>query len=240
MNTDDNQERFSGDFGKNYDIFHEAVPWHEEFQDSIVKVLKDAFIGKNDITLLEAGFGTGLTTKKVLEQLPEAHITAIDNVALMEEKTKEYIPDDMLKNTHFVIGDLLEELQKIATGSIDGFYSGYVLHNIEKETRANIFNEIYRVLKPGGVFVNGDRIAHDDIEEEKVALANAIDNCGVFIKKYNNADFYLEWVRHYLRDEEPDLIFHQSEQVRLLTDLHFNSIQYTFQKGLEATCSAIK
>jgi ubiquinone/menaquinone biosynthesis C-methylase UbiE len=234
------KERFADKFGAQYDIFHEAVPWHEEFQASVVNVLKDHFGDKQDVTLLEAGFGTGITTKMVLDVFPNANIIAIDNVANMVEKTKEYIGEDNLKNTNLIVGDLFEEIQKIPSDSVDGFYSGYVLHNISHEIRAKIVGEIHRVLKKGGVYSNGDRIALDDSEKQKLALSQAIVNCSIFITKHNDPDYYLDWVRHYLRDEEPDLIFRAGDQIKLLNDLGFESVEYVFQKELEQTCKAIK
>lgn len=234
------KQRFADQFGAQYDIFHEAVPWHDEFQASVVKVLKEHFGDRQDISLLEAGFGTGITTKMVLDEFSQANIIAIDIVANMVEKTKEYIGEDKLTNTSLIVGDLYEEIQKIPSDSIDGFYSGYVLHNIPREIRAKILKEIYRVLKEGGVYVNGDRTAMDDPEKQKLALAQAIVNCSIFLTKHNDPDYYLDWVRHYLRDEEPDLIFRAGEQVRLLEEIGFKEVRYVFQKELEQTCKAIK
>ncbi len=234
------KERFADKFGAQYDIFHEAVPWHEEFQVSVVKVLKEHFGDRQDISLLEAGFGTGITTKMVLDEFPEAKITAIDNVANMVDKTKEYIGEDKLKNTNLVVGDLFEEIQKIPSDSVDGFYSGYVLHNIPHQIRAKILGEIHRVLKDGGIYANGDRIALDDPEKQKLALSQAIVNCSIFLTKHKDPDYYLDWVRHYLRDEEPDLIFKAGDQIKLLEETGFKEVEYTFQKELEQTCKAIK
>jgi ubiquinone/menaquinone biosynthesis C-methylase UbiE len=237
--TEDKQ-RFADEFGAQYDIFHEAVPWHDEFQYSVVKVLKEYFGDKKDVALVEAGFGTGITTKMILDEFPEAKIIAIDNVANMAEKTKEYVGEDKLANTQLVIGDLYEEIKKIPSETIDGFYSGYVLHNINHEIRNKILSEIYRVLKPGGVYSNGDRIAMDDPEKQKFALAQAIANCSIFLTKHNDPDYYLDWVRHYLRDEEPDLIFRAGDQAKQLEEIGFKEIEYVFQKELEQTCKAIK
>jgi trans-aconitate methyltransferase len=72
------KQRFADQFGAQYDIFHEAVPWHDEFQYSVVKVLKEHFGDTNNPSLLEAGFGTGITTKMVLDEFPDAKIIAID------------------------------------------------------------------------------------------------------------------------------------------------------------------
>ena len=240
MNIETNKQRFADEFGENYDIFHEAVPWHDEFQVEIVKALEVSFASNKDPVLVEAGFGTGITTKMVLSAFPNAKITAIDNVANMADKTRRYVGIDALKNTQLIIGDLYEELTKLPSESTDGFYSGYVIHNIPAVVREKIFPEIFRILKPGGVFVNGDRIALDDIEKQKDALARAIEACGVFVTKHNDPDYYLEWVRHYLRDEEPDLIFRQSDQLRLLDSAGFKNTHYIFQKGLESVCCAVK
>jgi tRNA (cmo5U34)-methyltransferase len=234
------RQRFADQFGSQYDIFHEAVPWHEEFQNSIVKVLKEHFGDIQNPALLEAGFGTGITTKMVLDEFPEAKIIAVDNVDHMAEKTKEYVGKDKLANTELKIGDLYEEFQKIPSDSIDGFYSGYVLHNINHEIREKILAEVFRVLKPGGIYCNGDRIAKDDPEQQKFALAQSIANCSIFLTKHNDPDYYLDWVRHYLRDEESDLIFRAGNQVKLLEDIGFKEVRYVFQKELEQTCKAIK
>ncbi len=236
----DNNLRFADEFGSQYDIFHDAVPWHDEFQYSIVKELKKHFVNQTDLVFLEAGFGTGITTKTVLKEFHTAKIIAIDNVPDMVHKAEQYLGTDNLQNVNFVIGDLYDQLKLIPSATVDGFYSGYVLHNINSEIRKEIIAEIYRILKPGGIYVNGDRIALDDEKAQIMALSQAIINCDVFVKKHNNPEFYLEWVKHYLRDEEPDLIFRASNQVKLLEQAGFSNIEYVYAKNLEQTCKAIK
>lgn len=234
MNTD---KRFAGSLGAAYDIFYEAVPWHDEFQNTVPAVLKEH--SNISIKLIEAGFGTGITTKKVLEQT-NVEIYAIDSEPQMLFKAKEYIGDELVRRVHFQIGDLLLELGRLPDNSFDGFYSGYVLHNIPHVIRKNVFKEIGRVLKPGAVFINADKIAYDNAKKQHEELAFQLARLNVFLEKYNDYEYYLEWVKHYLRDEEEDLIFREKEQIALLQENGFVNIHQKFRKAMESVYVASK
>ena len=59
--------------------------------------------------------------------------------------------------------DALTALQSMPSDSADVVASAYTLHNFLIDYRKKVVDEIYRVLKPGGRFINGDRYALDDI-----------------------------------------------------------------------------
>lgn len=229
--------RFEGKFGSTYDIFYEAVPWHEEFQDKVPLALKNSI--SNNLQFIEGGFGTGITTKKVLENIP-CTVTAIDSEPLMLQKAEEYLGTKLSSRVQFKIGDLLQELKKLPDNAYDGFYSGYVLHNIPQIIRKEVFKEISRVLKPGAIYVNADKIAYDEQKIQTKELALQLTKLNIFIDKYNDSEYYLDWVKHYLRDEEDDLIFREKEQIQCLRDNGFIKIKSEFRKGLECVYSATK
>ena len=230
----DNQ-RFTGHFGKEYDKFYEAVPWHDDFQSSHPK----AFDKKAPLRLIEGGFGTGLSTEQILSGT-NATILAIDSEPQMLKKASNYLGKDLSKRVTFVIGDLFAELKKLPKNSYDGFFSGYVIHNMPNTLRKKLFKEIARVLKPGAVYANADKIAFDNPKKQNEELAKQLVRLDIFINKHKDTDFYLGWVKHYLRDEEEDLIFREKEQVQLLKDNEFTNIKCTFREALECVYTARK
>ena len=64
--------------------------------------------------------------------------------------------------SQFVEADALGFLRGLPDASLDVVSSNYAVHNFLDDYRREFLTEIFRVLKPGGLFVNGDRYAMDD------------------------------------------------------------------------------
>jgi tRNA (cmo5U34)-methyltransferase len=58
--------------------------------------------------------------------------------------------------------DVLSALQQLPEGSQDLVASAYTVRNFLETYRDQVLNEIFQVLRPSGIFVNGDRYALGD------------------------------------------------------------------------------
>lgn len=94
-----------------------------------------------------------------------------------------------------------------------------------------------RTLRPGGVFVNGDKYALNSIREHKKSLQKQIEQFDVF-ERVGRPDLKEEWTKHYLEDEEVKIT--ESEQESILKELGFTNIETTYRAGMEAIIVAEK
>jgi tRNA (cmo5U34)-methyltransferase len=110
--------------------------------------------------ILDLGCGYGGVTEVVLQKVPDASAVLIDfsdeMIRLSEERFRDNPEIKIIKHDlNRGIPDSLE------TSSFDAVVSCFVLHHIDIEKRFPLYTEILKVLKPGGVFVNGDRFLEE-------------------------------------------------------------------------------
>ncbi|MDO4522646.1 MAG: class I SAM-dependent methyltransferase [Eubacteriales bacterium] len=117
---------------------------NDAFLMQAVSGIPDNFNGK----LLEVPVGTGVLTMPIYQTLPEADITCLDYSTDMMSKARKRAERDQIKNITFLQGDVgnlpFEDESFDLVLSLNGFHAFP-----DKEAA---YREIYRVLKPDGIF----------------------------------------------------------------------------------------
>lgn len=126
-------------------MMREAVPGYDSFELATV-----AATATGARSILELGTGTGETTRGVLDNHPDAHLTSIDASPGMLRVARETLPAD---RTTLILGRLEDPLPE---GPFDLVVSALAVHHVEGEGKADLFRRIVRVLAPGGRFVLAD------------------------------------------------------------------------------------
>lgn len=204
-------------FIEEYDLFGKVFPFHDELQAAIPEALEKHFKDSESLNFLDIGAGYGFTTKLVAEQFPNVHFILNEFDDNLLSQSDEYLKDFSIDKR---LGDIEEVIKSIPDGTLDAVYTAWVVHNFPQEKRAIIYKEIARVLKSGGLFVALEKVGN--IGEQRVnALAETIRTFLPFLEKYKRPDLYIDWIKHYLRDEESDLVFTDDEQEKYLTENGF-------------------
>ncbi|MCK5026765.1 MAG: class I SAM-dependent methyltransferase, partial [Nanoarchaeota archaeon] len=154
------EKRFSGKIGEEYELFRLACPHFQELENTLGRIIREQFQDKSfeEIKVLEIGCGSGYTTLIILNSNNRTRIVAVDNESVMIEQAKEILNEFVENNrVELIEGDALEFLKKQDSDSFEVFASGFTLHNFTKNYRGKVIKEIYRVLKPEGIFVNADK-----------------------------------------------------------------------------------
>jgi tRNA (cmo5U34)-methyltransferase len=237
-------DRFSGVLGKYYNLRSLAMSYHEKFQDTVKETLTTYAKEHPELTeikVLEVGTGTGLTSVRVLESDPRVKLTTVDADGNLMEKAKQVLAD-MAERIEFINKDILSALQAMESESIDAMASALTIHNFPTEYREQMMKELARVLKSGGLFVNADKYAYDDIEAHKKSLKEQIDSFDMFdsmnIPEVDIPALKQGWIKHYQDDEKTKIT--ENEQIKMLEDLGFKDIEIIFRESMEATITAIK
>ncbi|NOX71812.1 MAG: class I SAM-dependent methyltransferase [Candidatus Micrarchaeota archaeon] len=231
------EKRFSGKIGEEYELFLLACPHCDELEMLVGEIIKNEYNNsdKNVISAVEIGCGLGITTKNILISDSRVNVTAIDNERIMlkqaKENLKSYIEDGRLK---LIMSDALEFVRSLPDSSFDAIASVFTLHNFEQKYRNELINEIFRVLVPGGLFINADKYARDDNALHYNDLKWQINQ---FIEKYSGIgrfDLINEWINHYLVDNKDNIIMKEGKSFDILKKSGFRNIKKVYRKHMEA------
>jgi len=184
---------------EDYDIFQLAVAHHDEMQVRAAAEIGAAAASGDVFQVLEFGCGTGITTRALLGAAPNVVVTCIDIEPGMIEATHRSLKHDA-RRVSFREGDIVEVLSSLPNASFDAIASAFTLHHIEGDDLDRAFGEALRVLKPGGLFVNADKIAHPDVGQHSKDLIEQIEAFSAY-DRVGRSDLRVEWTDHYLADE---------------------------------------
>ena len=197
-----------------YDKFNNA-------QLNALNETKKRFLGVDqfqaNINVLEIGYGAGDTTQKVLETFGNNGIALID---LVDHSSRMYHQFMMNRKTWISFYDCLKLhnndallfLREQTDNKYHLIVSALTLHNINKHEREKIFKEIWRVLKPKGIFLYFDKICPDNPSAIQSQLKDRIN---LYLDKhlpkllagnYSDEVELTYWLQHYVKDLHNELI----------------------------------
>lgn len=229
--------KFQGTIGgEDYELFQLVIPHHDEFQQAVGNVVHkfaNTQSAGEVINVVDIGAGTGLTTKMLLDADRRIKVTAIDD----DERMIDIMKSIFLARVSLVQTDAIEALRQLPSNSVDIVASVYCIHNMPVDWRASLFIESYRVLRPGGLVVNGDKIAVENEAQHQGMIKRQFER----FKRFNDigrADLYKEWCEHYHQDDQ--IKFTETEQRGLLKAPGFKDIHNTYRTEMEAVFVAVK
>jgi tRNA (cmo5U34)-methyltransferase len=234
---------FQGPIADEYDMLKQICPLAAEMSRRVGE-----FVGSwmptyphTHLNLLEIGCGTGMTTAHLLAYQDRIEIVSIDNAPAMLSQARQNLAEALEKRQlQLIENDALSYLQGIPAGSVDIVASAYVLHNFLNGYRWRVLEEILRVLKPGGLFINGDRYAVDDASEHLRNTQEEVKGYFRVFLEMNRPDLLEQWIIHLFSDESEDHIMRLQPALNAMADIGFCDIALHFRDGTNALLSAVK
>lgn len=229
---------FADALGDEYQLLQYAYPHHDAFQQKVADTIAEHFetLNPERITVLEGGAGSGVTTSFLLTADPRITVVAVDNALKMLDQAKKILASQPGRMT-FACEDLLAFLKSQPDASFDAFTAVWTIHNLQPDYRKKLFPEIYRVLKPKGIFVSGDKYTVADLKLHERQLALQLERFKEFGRSGNQA-LVDAWVQHNLEDE--DIRISEKEQHDMLKKLGFTNVKTVYRKDMEAVIQAVK
>lgn len=115
------------------------------------------------VTLLDIGCGAGNYTLKMLEKIPGLDCTLIDLSMPMLQRAHERVSAVTYGKVEIIQADIL--IADLPEDSYDIVLAAAVLHHLREDGDwEQVFNKIYRSLKPGGSFWISDLVSHQPSE----------------------------------------------------------------------------
>ncbi|MFT7616278.1 MAG: tRNA (cmo5U34)-methyltransferase [Candidatus Woesearchaeota archaeon] len=235
------KKRFHKKLGKDYDLLIAAMPSYEELQNTLGTQIGNHTHAKNSKSLqvLEIGCGTGLTTAQILAADQRLEIDSIDNEPVMLKQAKD---DLASKNNRVTLiqQDALTYLKSAQPQTYDVIASAFTLHNFHHSYRTKVLQQIYRVLKPDGLFVNADKYAQDDLIKHNKELAWQLKQFDDVFLPANRVDLRDEWVKHYEEDNEIEIVMIEGKTIDEMKNMGFKNLKTVWRKHMEAIVVAHK
>ena len=244
MNREYNAEHlFEGAIADEYDLLKLICPAAAEMSQRVGE-FAGAWMPSYHVerlNLLEIGCGTGITTTCLLAGREDISITSVDNAPAMLSQARQNLASALAeRRLRLIENDALSCLRGISDNSVDIVASAYTLHNFLNGYRWKVLQEIKRVLKPGGLFVNGDRYAVDDPGEH---LRNTQEEVRHYFRVFiemNRPDLLEQWIVHLFSDESEEHIMRLQPALDAMTEIGFRDIRMHFRDGVNALVSAVK
>lgn len=137
-------------------MFSETVdPTRARRMDGILRVLRDYVRGP--FRVLDLGSGPGPLTARILRRFPESRVVALDTDPVLL-RVGEMALHRFRGRVTWVLADLREKgwPSQLPVHRFDAAVSSLALHWLEENEIRAIYRELRRLLRPGGLLVNGD------------------------------------------------------------------------------------
>ncbi|MGJ0492457.1 class I SAM-dependent methyltransferase [Methylobacter sp.] len=233
---------FSGVIGQDYEMLNLICPLATEMSRLVGAMVAEYPERSTDkLKIVELGGGTGITTLSILTAREAATVFSIDNEPTMQSQAKKHLKkwaDE--ERLFFCSDDALTALENLATDSVDIVASAYTLHNFQNTYRQKVIEEIFRVLKPGGQFINGDRYSLDDISKHTRVVQQEVSGYFKILTKANKLDLLESWIVHLFNDESENHIMRESLALNQLREIGFSQINLSHRMEANALVTAIK
>jgi tRNA (cmo5U34)-methyltransferase len=234
---------FSGIIGKDYDMLNLICPQATKMSHLVGETLAQFAERKRNDTLnvVELGGGTGITTLALLNATENTRILSVDNEPVMQEQAKNHLKSWVeTGQLTFSPVDALSALHYLPSASVDVIASAYTLHNFSNLYRSDVIAEIYRVLKPGGKFINGDRYALDNISLHTKTTQEEVAGYFRVLVAENKLDLLEHWIIHLFNDESENHIMRETPALEALHETGFMAINLSYRSGVNALVTAVK
>jgi len=234
---------FAGIIGQDYDSLKQICPLATEMSRLVGDVVHDyctKHVSKT-VKVLELGGGTGITTLSILSANDRLTVLSVDNEPNMQSQAKKHLKKwEEEGRLSFSANDALTALQALESNSMDVLASAYTLHNFETHYREKVISEAYRVLKPGGQFINGDRYGLDDIAAHTRIIQQEVAGYFKVLTKNQRLDLLEHWIIHLFNDESENHVMRETVSLNQLKEKGFKEVILSNRMEVNALVTANK
>ena len=185
--------------------FREGLPHASEAERMLVEYLVRGDIGR----VLDLGTGDGHMISLLRQRWPDAEVIGLDLSPALVEAAQHRFRE--AAGVRIEAHDLMQPLPG-SLGQFDAVISALAIHHLPDERKKALFAEVFRLLRPNGVFYDLDVVAAPSAE----------------LHALSQSAFGFDWRQQDPSDQPASL----EDQLRWLDDAGFNHVD-CFWKWLE-------
>ncbi len=233
---------FTGVLGENYKTIELICPLAAKMSHLVGDTVRDyAQFYDRELNVVEIGGGTGITTLAILIAIDKGVIHSIDNATIMQAQAKKSLSSWIDKGRlNLIEADALNALKAMPNNSVDIIASAYTLHNFEHPYRELLISEIFRILKKGGKFINGDRYSLDDISTHTAMIQKEITHYFKVLTAEKKPELLEHWITHLFADEAENKVMRETVSIEQLKKSGFIDVNLSQRTEVNALVTAIK
>jgi len=213
-----------------------AIPFAAAQIDVMLKIIQNASLQVD--FFLDLGCGDGILGKAILTKYPNAKGIFLDFSEPMIQAAKSKL--DKNQQVEFINQDFgKKEWVDSLRGRppFDVIVSGFAIHHQQDLRKKEIYNEIYGLLKPGGIFLNMEQVASNSQWVEKIYEDLFIDSLYSFHQNNGSYSTRDEIAQLYCNrlDKAADILASvetQCEWLRELGFIHVDCFIKIFERAL--------
>lgn len=142
-----------------YNVYDKVVlkmlPFYPEMHQTMINLINRS--SKDEINVLEPGFGTGTLTYLIFQKFPQAKILGIDNSSENINKAKQKLVK--FSGFDYWLGNIQDFH---FNQKFDIVISALAIHHLSDKEKQQYLLEIFKTLKTGGRFIIGDIVKSED------------------------------------------------------------------------------
>ncbi len=193
-----------------------CVPHYLESMSGFTKDLPDAFVPKK---ILDLGCGNGNTTAEMLKRFPNAEYELVDASQKMIDLCQNRFAGYNMLFTNSYFKDFI-----FKHDNYDMVTAGFSLHHCDSEEKKDIFRNVCRSLKTGGIFGISDLM----INKSSAEHSQLLKEWKSFVMKSFPDDEKWEWLmEHYDEFDKPD---NYEDHIQWLKEAGFAKLNIVFQQ----------
>jgi tRNA (cmo5U34)-methyltransferase len=134
----------------------EARPFGVEQLDILLRLISQSQSCVNNF--IDLGCGDGILANTILNQYSDANGLLLDYSPSMIDAAKNRMI--AFQNQKIIKSDLSKSnWQDNVINKPEVVVSGYAIHHLKNGRKYELFEEIFKILKPGGIFINMEHVA---------------------------------------------------------------------------------
>ncbi len=207
-----------------------AVPGTELQLGIINKIIIEWF--PHTERILDIGCGNGILGKYLLGNFPNANGIFIDLSDTMLEAASENLkdlPESKVIKADFSTPGWLGKLKE--KKSFDIIISGFFIHHLADQRKKELYSEIYKLLSPGGIFINMDHVESATSGVESLFEQYYIDHLHNYQSKTDSEITRDEVAENFIKrpDKEEDKPALVDDQCSWLKEIGFKDVDCFFK-----------
>lgn len=245
----DSREVHSRQIWKNSDYVSKYI---EDFRGAVpfavdqIEIMLDAIAANTNSvkSFADLGCGNGILAGAILLRYPDALGTVVDFYEPVLEEAKQQLMD-YVSNLNFVASDLSDHkwIQSIKKNvPFDVIVSGYTTHHLSNKRKKELYAEVFKMLKPGGIFINIDRVLPEGPVVAKMENRILVENIREFNKKKGVIKTTREIVKEYAEfiSSKADIPLPAGIQLKWLAETGFEQVTVFFRAYIGLVFGGVK